>query len=255
MLAFNCPACKHYGEADNALAGETIGCANCLTHFRLPEVEAPSIDEKKESRPSVKEPGRGAVVERWARCHRCGARRTDSAKCAFCGFEFRSRDQREIEETRRYRRQVGSQLGAILALAGALIGIPALALWLKVSNDEDKRLCRDNLLIFYQAVKLAEERPGGVPNAVGLGFLIAVAQRERVNHALMCPSVNRGSTLRAVDYRGPAKPWTDLLPEDPVLVDLEGNHRGVMVLMKNGQIEYASRGSALYRRALEGTKE
>ena len=255
MLAFNCPACNHYGEADNALAGETIGCANCLTHFRLPGTGMPEIDEAKESRPSVKEPGRGAVVERWARCSRCGARRTDSAKCTFCGFEFRSVDQREIEETRRYRRQVGMQLGGILALMGALIGIPGMALWLKTSNDSEKQLCQENLLIFYQAVKLAEDRPAGVSRAVGRAFLISIAQTERVNHAVMCPAVNRNSTLRAVDYRGPRKPWAELLPDDPAVVDLEGNHRGVMVLFKDGRIEYAPRGSAAYRRAIESTQD
>jgi len=255
VLAFNCPACNHYGEADNALAGETIGCANCLTHFRLPESGTPELEEEKESRPSVQEPGKGAVVERWARCHLCGARRTDSARCTFCGYEFGSVDHREIEERRRYRLQVGMQLGAILALLGALIGIPGMALWLKTSNDNEKQLCQENLLIFYQAVKLAEERPAGVTPLVGRAFLISIAQLEKVNHALMCPAVNRNGTLRAVDYRGPAKPWADLLPEDPVVVDLEGNHRGVMVLRKNGQIEYASRGSTLYRQALDQSKD
>jgi hypothetical protein len=255
VLAFNCPACNHYGEADPALAGEIIGCANCLTHFRLPGSGAPSVDAPQESRPSVKEPGKGAVVERWARCHLCGARRTDSTKCTFCGFEFGSPDQREIEERRRYRRQVGMQFGAVLALMGALIGIPGTALWLKTANDTEKTLCQENLLIFHQAVKLAEERPAGVTPLVGRAFLISIGQIEKVNHALMCPAVNRNGTLRAVDYRGPGKPWAELLPEDPVVVDLEGNHRGVMVLRKNGQIEYASRGSALYRRALEETKD
>jgi len=255
VLAFNCPACNHYGEADPALAGEIIGCANCLTHFRLPGNGAPAIEEAKESRPSVQEPGKGAVVERWARCPLCGARRTDRTKCTFCGYEFGSVDQREIEERRRYRRQVGMQLAAVLGLTGAVLGIPLLALWLKTSNDTEKQLCQENLLIFYQAVKLSEERPAGVTPLVGRAFLISIAQLEKVNHALMCPAVNRSGTLRAVDYRGPAKPWAELLPEDPVVADLEGNHRGLMVLRKNGQIEYASRGSPLYRQTLENTKD
>jgi hypothetical protein len=256
VLQFNCPACQHYGEADHALAGEIIGCGNCFTHFRLPELRESAPDAPKEGpRLSVKEPGKGAIVQAWARCTLCGARRTDHARCTFCGYEFRSADQVEIDLTRRYRRQVGMQFAAILSLAGALVGLPLLAFHWKTSNDDDKRLCQENLLIFHQALMIAQDKPAGLPQETGRAFLIGIAQKEGVNHALMCPAVSRGDTLRAVDYRGPARPWAELGPEDPVMVDLQGNHRGVMVLFKNGQIEYAPKDSPLYRRGLDATQD
>src|SRR6185436_3165004 len=101
----------------------------------------------------------------------------------------------------------------------ALIGLPSLAFYFKTTNDDEKRLCQENLQIFYQAVKLAEERPNGIPTGVGRQFLIAIAQNERVNHALVCPAVSRSATLRAVDFRGPARPWSELKPEDPLMAD------------------------------------
>ena len=255
MLGFSCPACKHYGEADNALAGEIIGCANCLAHFRLPETggPAPVTGSADAARPSIQEPGKGAVVRAWARCPLCGARKTDSARCQFCGHWFTTAETVLADRARRRRARTAGALLKILAFGAVLLGLPALGYYYKSAADTEQRLCKEALMIMHNAILQSQANPKGVPTSVGRRFLVEVAVRERI--ALLCPAVTVKGPRLPVDFRGPVRPWEDLLPDDPVAADREGNHGGLTVLLKSGAVEYASKGSYLYRRAIEGTKE
>jgi hypothetical protein len=133
-----------------------------------------------------------------------------------------------------------------------LLGLPAALWYFKAEADDEERLCHDTLMIVYNAILQAEGRKG-IPKSMGRRFLIDLAIQERI--ALQCPSVNHKLSYRAIDYRGPARPWLDLLPDDPVAADLEDNHRGASVLLKSGAIQYASKGSFLYQRAMQETRE
>src|SRR5262245_3443218 len=127
MLSFNCPACQYRGEADDAMAGDVIGCAKCMTHFRLPEKQAPEPPpEAVEARPSVQEPGKGAVVEAWARCPMCLARRVGTPRCTFCNHLFTTAEMIQVEQVRRQRRQSSAQAGAVLAFILVIFGLPSL---------------------------------------------------------------------------------------------------------------------------------
>src|SRR5262245_34695411 len=132
MLVFNCPACNHYGEADDTMAGETIACAKCMSHFRLPITELNAADDAWEQvRIPIKEPGKGAVVEAWARCPRCGARKTNQVRCEFCAYDFWTTQMLQSEAAQRRRLKVTSDLSKLLLAAMILLGIPAAGWYLK----------------------------------------------------------------------------------------------------------------------------
>ena len=241
MLVFNCPSCNYFGEADDAMAGEMMDCANCASRFRLPITDLQTSEPAPEkARISIQEPGKGAVVEAWARCPRCGARKTNQVRCEFCAYDFWTATLLQNEQALRRRRKVASDLSKLLLIGMLLLGVPGVIWYFKAEADEEERLCQDTLMIIYNAILQADGRKG-VPKTMGRRFLVDLAIQERI--ALQCPSVNHTISRRPIDYRGPARPWLELLPDDPLAADLQGNHRGASVLLKNGSVRYASTNS------------
>src|SRR5580765_4515978 len=111
MLVFNCPACNYFGEADDAMAGEMMDCANCTSKFRLPITDLQTSEPAAEkTRISIQEPGKGAIVEAWARCPRCGARKTNQVRCEFCAYDFWTAQLLQNQQALRRRQKVASDL-------------------------------------------------------------------------------------------------------------------------------------------------
>lgn len=76
-------------------------------------------------------------------------------------------------------------------------------------------------------------------------------------HLLVCPAFGRSEIGKAIDYRGPARPWLEMGPQEAIACDRPGNHGDAPanVLFKDGSLLPVPTDSEHWARALQSTAD
>lgn len=229
MISFSCPTCHKTVETDQSLAGKSSVCRSCGAFVTVPFITPSSWS-----------------VE--LRCPKCTARMAAGAEaCGFCGHSVAPPAPAPVRDPRRIR------VAFLLAwsVAALIVGLSFLGTPAAAPLVAPEQVCRGNLELLHAAVVRFSRMREEPPKTKGTAFWQVIAEAESEGAALACPL----DAARNV-YRGPAGPWAKIPDTGVIACDAEGVHPdGIRVLLKNGQIESAAKGSDLYLRALRETAE
>ncbi len=119
-----------------------------------------------------------------------------------------------------------------------------------------KEACRQNLEGLFEGVGDYESEVGKLSERTGSGFWIEIAGHREMRELLTCPAALFENLKENVPYRGPAVSWDQVAEDGIVACDRVRSHKdGLNVLLKDGRILFAPKGSELHRRALQETLE
>lgn len=237
MITFTCPSCGKSTEATDALVGKTAVCRSCGAFVEVP----------------LGWPARPPAAETESRCPKCQAKVPAAAKaCGFCGHALSANRAKVPAEAEAGK--APSRIRVLLLLAWAAVAAIAGLSFLGGSDAAlvpPEQVCRGHLELLHAAVLRYISAREIAPNAKGTAFWQVVAEAESEGSALCCPLASS-----KLVYRGPTGRWESIAETGVVACDREGVHpEGITVLLKNGQVEFAPKGSDLHQRALRETAE
>jgi len=238
VITFTCSSCGKSTEATDALVGKTAVCRSCGAFVDVP----------------LGWPARSPAPDTETRCPKCQAKIPAGAKeCGFCGHDLSATTP--TVSAAAGPRIAPSRIRVLLLLAWTVTAAIAGLSFLGGGSDgglvPPEQVCRGHLELLHAAILRYVSAHGTAPNAKGTAFWQVIAEAEGEGSALSCPLAGAKPV-----YRGPAGRW-EVIPETGVVAcDREGVHpEGMTVLLKNGQVEFAPRGSDLHQRALRETAE
>ncbi len=224
-------------EATDALVGKTAVCVSCEAFVKVPlGWPAPSLGPKVHTR-----------------CPKCQAKVLPEVDvCGFCGHDFSPSAPEVPAATPPWK--FPSRIRIPLLLAWTAIAVTAGLSFLGGSDASlvpPEKVCRGHLELLHAAFLRYSRTHETAPNAKGTAFWQVIAEMESEGSALSCPLASSSPV-----YRGPARPWAVIPDTGVVACDHPGIHpEGITVLLKDGSVEFASKGSDLFRRALRETME
>jgi len=94
------------------------------------------------------------------------------------------------------------------------------------------------------------------PREFGSAFWTTLVAQEHRTDRVACAEAERVLRFGPAAYRGPRKPLAEIPPGGVIACDREGVHPdGIRVLLKDGSLSLAKRGTDEYARALQETIE
>jgi len=239
---FACPSCARAVPAGDLPAGALTKCPACKQDVHVPLYAS-------------------ARAAGQLRCPKCTRKVEEGDRtCGFCQSPLPGPNTRRVmaeaahlaEARARKRRPLWIAL-CVLWAAAALGWTGWWFLNLPPTVASPHEACRQNLRSLHSLLALSAGDGKGLPKETGAKFWSAIVKTDAGSALAGCPSWIQ---LGTGGYRGPSRPFVELPPEGILACDPVGPHPdGLNLLLKNGEVRFAPRGSPDYDRALRETRE